>query len=76
MVFGIGQRILPAFWGGPVPFSKQLMFASLLLLNFDRVLRVASEIPAYETKFALAWLALPVSAVTEMLAVSVLHSIS
>lgn len=46
------------------------MLASLLLLSVGCVLRVASEIPAYEANFALARLALPVSAVTEMGAVS------
>ena len=71
MVFAIGQRILPAFCGGRVLFSKKLMFASLLLLNLGCLLRVASEIPAYEGDFALAWSVLPVSAVTEMAAVTV-----
>jgi hypothetical protein len=69
MVFSIGQRILPAFCGMHVLFSKRLMFASLFLLTTGCLLRVASEIPAYEHNVALAWQVLPVSAVIEMAAV-------
>ena len=73
MVFAIGQKILPAFCGARVLFSRHAMFASLLLLNLGCALRVASEIPAYEG-FASAgffWQVLPVSAVIELSAVSV-----
>jgi len=73
MVFAIGQRILPAFCGARILFSKRAMLASLLLLNIGCTLRVFSEIPAYEG-FAYAqvfWRILPVSAVTELTAVSV-----
>ena len=69
MVFSIGQRILPAFCGMHVLFSKRLMFASLFLLNTGCFLRVACEIPAYEHNVALAWRILPVSAVIELTAV-------
>lgn len=72
MVFAIGQRILPAFCGARVLFSKRLMFGSLVLLTLGCALRVASEIPAYEG-FAYAqlfWRILPVSAVIELAAVS------
>jgi uncharacterized protein involved in response to NO len=72
MVFSIGSRILPAFCGARVLFSKSAMFGSLLLLNAGCALRVLSEIPAYEG-FAFAqwfWRALPVSAVTELSAVT------
>ncbi len=72
MVFAIGQRILPAFCGARVLFSKRGMLASLVLLNAGCALRVISEIPAYEG-FAYAqlfWRILPVSAVTELTAVS------
>ena len=72
MVFAIGQRILPAFRGARVLFSKQLMFSSLLLLTVGCLLRVGSEIPAYEG-FAQAqffWRILPISAVTELVAVA------
>jgi uncharacterized protein involved in response to NO len=70
MVFAIGQRILPAFCGARVLFSRDLMFASLLLLNIGCFLRVASEIPAYEGYLHQAWSVLPVSAVTELIAVT------
>jgi uncharacterized protein involved in response to NO len=70
MVFAIGQRILPAFCGMHLLFSKRMMFASLLLLNLGCLLRVSSEIPAYEHNVALAWHLLPISAVTELTAVA------
>jgi uncharacterized protein involved in response to NO len=71
MVFAIGQKILPAFCGMHVLFSKNLMFASLALLNLGCALRVASEIPAYEGYLHAAWSVLPVSAVIEMAAVTI-----
>lgn len=70
MVFAIGQRILPAFCGARVLFSKNLMLGSLLLLNIGCALRVASEIPAYEGFWHQAWSVLPISAVTELVAVT------
>jgi uncharacterized protein involved in response to NO len=70
MVFAIGQRVLPAFCGARVLFSKTLMLASLVLLNLGCMLRVASEIPAYEGYWHQAWSALPVSAVIELVAVT------
>ncbi|MGP0074922.1 MAG: NnrS family protein [Bryobacteraceae bacterium] len=70
MVFAIGQRILPAFCGARVLFSKNLMFASLALLNLGCVLRVGSEIPAYEGYLRQAWSVLPISAVVELTAVT------
>jgi uncharacterized protein involved in response to NO len=70
MIFAIGQRVLPAFCGMRILFSKQLMFGSLLLLNFGCLLRVSSEIPAYEGYWAGAWSVLPISAVVELTAVT------
>jgi hypothetical protein len=70
MVFAIGQRLLPAFCGMRVLFSKGLMWASLTILNLGCLLRVASEIPAYEANLRAAWRILPVSAVTELIAVT------
>ncbi|HEU5022853.1 MAG TPA: hypothetical protein VFT60_13220, partial [Bryobacteraceae bacterium] len=70
MVFAIGQRILPAFCGARLLFSPNLMFASLALLNLGCVLRVASEIPAYEGYAAAAWSVLPVSGILELAAVA------
>lgn len=71
MVFSIGQRILPAFSGMRLLFSTKLMFISLLLLAMGCMLRVGSEILAYQRFAAWAWSWLPVSAITEMSAVSV-----
>jgi hypothetical protein len=70
MVFAIGQRVLPAFCGARLLLSPRLMFGSLFLLNLGCILRVASEIPAYEGYAAAAWTVLPVSAVIEMAAVT------
>ena len=70
MVFAIGQKILPAFCGMRVLFSKNLMLASLALLNLGCALRVSSEIPAYEGYLHAAWSVLPISAVIEMAAVT------
>jgi len=70
MVFSIGQRVLPAFCGMRTLFSPGLMFASLLTLNLGCILRVASEVAAYESNAAGAWRALPVSAILEMAAVT------
>jgi uncharacterized protein involved in response to NO len=70
MVFGIGQKVLPAFCGARVLFSKRLMLASLMLLNIGCALRVCAEIPAYEGFAQWAWQVLPLSAVTELVAVT------
>jgi hypothetical protein len=70
MVFAIGQRVLPAFCGARVLFSKTLMFTSLLLLNVGCALRAGSEIPAYEGYAHQAWSILPASAVLELTAVT------
>lgn len=71
MVFAIGQRVLPAFCGMHVLFSKKLMFLALLLLTIGCALRVSCEIPAYEYNWPLAWRLLPVSAIAELIAVAV-----
>lgn len=71
MVFAIGQRVLPAFCGMRVLFSPRLMFVSLVLLNAGCTLRVVSEIGAYEGLLPSLWPLLPVSALTEMAAVTV-----
>jgi uncharacterized protein involved in response to NO len=70
MVFAIGQRVLPAFCGMRLLYSKSLMWASLAALNLGCLLRVGSEIPAYEANLQIAWRILPVSAVTELTAVT------
>jgi uncharacterized protein involved in response to NO len=71
MVFAIGQRVLPAFAGMRVLYSPRLMLACLLLLNLGCMLRVSSEILAYENYWPLAWHVLPWSAVLELSAVTV-----
>jgi hypothetical protein len=53
MVFAIGQRVLPAFAGMRVLYSPRLMLACLLLLNTGCLLRVTSEIMAYENYWAI-----------------------
>lgn len=70
MIFAIGQRVLPAFCGMRQLFSRRLMFASLLTLNAGCLLRVSSEIPAYEGYSQAAWHVLPCSAIVELIAVS------
>ena len=71
MVFTIGQRVLPAFSGMRLLFSPKLMALSLVLLTIGCTLRVSSEILAYQGYSAAAWNWLPVSAFTELSAVTV-----
>ena len=70
MIFAIAPRTLPAFTGGKQLFSPVLMMLSCSLLNLGCLLRVASEIPAYEGYSTFAWRVLPCSAVIEMTAVT------
>lgn len=70
MVFAIGPRVLPFFAGFVRIFSVGLMFAALALLNLGCFLRVTSEVIAYEGYGRWAWSVLPVSAITELTAVS------
>lgn len=69
MVFAVGQRVLPAFSGMRLLFSTKLMFAALALLAVGCLLRVTSEVLAYQALATRAWACLPVSAVIEMTAV-------
>jgi hypothetical protein len=71
MVFSVGPRILPAFSGMRLLFSTKLMFLSLLLLTGGCLLRVSSEILAYQGFAGWAWSWLPVSAFAEMFAVTI-----
>jgi uncharacterized protein involved in response to NO len=70
MVFAIGPRVLPYFAGFVRIFSTRMMFAALALLNLGCLMRVTSEVIAYEGYGRWAWHVLPVSAVTELTAVS------
>lgn len=71
MVFAVGQRVLPAFSGMRLLFSTKLMFIALLLLSFGCLLRVSSEVLAYQNVVPSAWKWLPVSAIAEMTAVTI-----
>ena len=71
MVFAIGQRVLPAFSRMRLLFSTKLMFCSLLLLAVGCLLRVSSEVLAYQDIVRSAWSLLPRSAICEMAAVTV-----
>lgn len=70
MVFAIGQRVLPAFSGMRLLFSTKLMFLALLFLTAGCVMRVSSEVLAYQGLLQSAWSWLPVSALIEMSAVT------
>jgi hypothetical protein len=70
MVFTIGQRVLPAFSGMRFLFSTKLMLVASMLLAVGCLLRVSSEILAYQGLMLSAWAWLSVSAVTEMTAVT------
>jgi uncharacterized protein involved in response to NO len=68
MIFGVGQRVLPAFVGMKMLFSQRLMFWSMMLACIGCSLRVVAEVLAYPGYFAAAWHCLPVSAVIELTA--------
>jgi uncharacterized protein involved in response to NO len=70
MVFAVAQRVLPAFSGMRMLFSTKLMFMAMLALTVGCLLRVSSEILAYQGFARWAWSWLPVSALTEMTAVT------
>jgi uncharacterized protein involved in response to NO len=74
MVFSIGQRVLPAFSGMRLLFSPWLMFWSLTLLAVGCTLRVTAQILAYQGIAVSAWAWLPISAITEMTAVTLFAS--
>jgi hypothetical protein len=69
-VFSIGPRVLPAFSGMRILFSPRLMFWSLALLSAGCTLRVVAQFLAYQGMAGSAWAWLPVSAITEMTAVT------
>jgi uncharacterized protein involved in response to NO len=70
MVFAIGARVLPAFSGMRLLYSPKLMGASLFILTVGCSIRVSCETLAYQGMSALAWRMLPISAITELLAVT------
>jgi hypothetical protein len=71
MVFAIGQRVLPAFAGQRPLWSPRLMFAALSLLTLGCALRVSAEVVAYQRYASWAWNVLPISAVIELLGVTI-----
>lgn len=70
MVFAIGQRVLPAFSGMRLLYSPRLMGANLCLLTAGCLLRVSSEVLAYQGILQSAWKVLPISALIELTAVT------
>lgn len=70
MVFSVGQRVLPAFSGMRVLYSRWLMFGGLVLLAVGCTLRVSGEVLAYQEILHSAWSWLPYSAVLELSAVT------
>ena len=70
MVFCVGQRVLPAFAGMKLLWSPLLMLVATTLLAFGCFLRVLCEVLAYQGYAAWAWKGLPISAITELMAVT------
>ena len=70
MIFCVGQRILPSFCGMRVLWSSRLMLVMLVLLMTGCIMRVASEILAYQDHAKWAWNILPFSALIELTAVA------
>ena len=69
MVFAIGQRVLPAFCGMRLLYSKKLMFASLAVLNLAASFAWPRRSP-HTRPIACCMDTLPISAVTELTAVT------
>jgi len=70
MVFAIGQRVIPSFSGMRLLYSPRIMGASLGALTVGCLLRVTSEVLAYQGLWPMAWRVLPISALTELAAVT------
>lgn len=68
-VFATGPRVLPAFFGVRRLYSARLVFLSLLFVNAGCLMRVGAQMLAYQQVSRTAWHVLPVSAITEMVAV-------
>lgn len=69
MVLSVAPRMLPAFLGKKELFNTKLMWWSLILLNLGCLLRVVSQIFAYQGYGQQwAWSTLPVSATLELTA--------
>jgi len=70
MILCVGQRVLPAFAGMRTLWSTKLMFLALVLLTFGCSLRVLAEVLAYQDYASWAWKVLPMSALLELLALT------
>ena len=70
MILSVGQRVLPAFAGMRILWSPKLMFAAGFLLTLGCGARVVSEVVAYESSANWAWRVLPLSALTELAALT------
>lgn len=71
MILSVGQRILPAFAGMRMLWSTKLMFAGLAFVTLGCTLRVSCEILAYQGYAAWAWSVLPISALCELVGLTV-----
>ncbi len=70
MVLAVGQRMLPGFAAHRPLWSPRLMGIGLTLLMTGCLLRVSSEVIAYEQFAEWAWPILPVSALIELTALT------
>jgi len=70
MILSVGQRVLPAFAGMRILWSTQLMFLAGFLLTLGCATRVVCEVLAYQGYATWAWRVLPVSALTELSALT------
>lgn len=71
MVLAVGQRMLPGFAAHRTLWSPALMGAGLTLLMLGCLVRVSTEILAYEGYAPWAWSVLPVSGVIELAALGI-----
>ncbi len=71
MVFAIGPQMLPAFLGRTAVFNRKLVIISALILSSACLLRVCSEILAYDLGISAFWPLLSISAIAELLAMTI-----
>lgn len=70
MVFVVGPRLLPALTGREKLFSPTLAWVAPVVLTAGCTMRVVAQVLAYQGFSDAAWSWLPVSAVTELTAVT------
>ncbi|MEP7118068.1 MAG: NnrS family protein [Acidobacteriota bacterium] len=71
MVLVVGQRVLPGFAAHRTLWSPRMMGFGLMLLTLGCLLRVTSEMLAYEQYAPWAWSVLPISGVIELAALGI-----